>query len=513
MSNGRRRQRRIKPVAQNSAPAALRPLPKPVLDKSWNIDLDSGQTVSTSYDVAYAPGTSVVKVLRQLERPAPHRPSRRLPLMDEVHSWTFSSKLSDKKGNLKIPDAALTVMRRYRMSLRKCDKFVLDDDAVQLTCEMSIKAQAKNDDLLRGWSYIARLPYDDFWVEFDQHVRCRTFEQLGTLRGKFDPSTVAQVIGYQFERDTDDPASPRWVMREFTRSSEGVLPGLLAFVFDPEATEAEPVRSSRRWRLPTLSDRPGMPRIPGQITVDGSPSSMSHPIAPEDVILGTLERRDDKSDGAELFLGLDRRVDSHTIFAPRFLRAKFATIVDPFWSAYFSAIDNTEERRQKTSRILAQEVLEQAGTARWVITLLAAINAVPRDVVPMSVTPGRRQVGANILPYFQHRTISIRLPRDNRIVHALQHVERFARERNAPRAWHEVRGHWRIIERGRVPLRGRGQAWCQHVPEATDESGTGLCGKCGLLIRWVTKHHRGDPNVGIVDHTYRVTAKKRSAVR
>lgn len=487
MSSGKRRQRRIKPVMQSPA------------------------------EKIYPAGTLMGNTLNDLDQSWPDtrsaRVAKRLPLMDDAHAFTFSTRLTGHGGTM--PEAVLAVMRRYRMSLRRCEKFVLDDDAVRLTCEMSVRAQAKNEDLLRSWSYVARLPYENFWVEFNQHVRCRAFETLRTLRGAFDPSQVAQHVGYQFEMDTDDPGSPRWVVREFTRSPEtGVLPGIFAFVFDPEATEAEPVRSSKRWRLPTVSDRPGMPRIPGQITVGGRATNSTQSIDPEDVILGTLEQRSAGGGSVnEVFVGLERQMDGHTIFAPRYLRAKLAVIVDPFWHAYFAAMDTTDERREKTSRILAQEVLEQAGTARWVITLLAMINAVPRDVVPVSVTPGRRVIGANVLPYFQHRTISIQLPRDDRVVHALQHVERFARERNAPRAWHEVRGHWRIIERGRVPLRGRGQAWCRHSPEATDESGTGLCGRCGLLIRWVKHHHRGDPNVGVVDHTYKVTARKRSAVR
>jgi hypothetical protein len=138
---------------------------------------------------------------------------------------------------------------------------------------------------------------------------------------------------------------------------------------------------------------------------------------------------------------------------------------------------------------------------RWLMTLLAAINHLPREIKPVQTLVGKRAVGANILPYFQHRTINIKLPRDERIVWAHKHMQ--SALRNAPRAWHQVSGHWRIIERGKTPT-----YICRHLPTMV-EAGLGMCERCQLLIRWIPTHHRGDPNVGIVEHTYNVTAKRR----
>lgn len=463
-------------------------------------------------DQAYPAGTPIDRIMTDLKvHPRAIDESRRvepsigsdhgkqgLPMMDLAHAFTFGKKFD---GNA-LDQRALNVLRKYRMELRRSEKFVLDDDAVRLICDLSVEAveKDKGDSLLRGWAYLARLPYDDFWVEMSLHAKVRRMAELGTLRIEHpNLREISPTIAYQFSRDDESGSPTRWIARDYILFKDRISPGLLAYVFDPEATELEPVRSSRKWRSTTLSARPEIGKIPGRLA-DGSKEME---VDPEDVLLGTLQKLEELSTRQkEATVSMD--VVSSGIGAPGWLRAKLAAIVDPFWEAYGSRYVGG-----RVFALIAMEVMEQAGTARWLISMLAAINAIPRDVVPVPARPGRRHVGANVLPYFQHRTLRLRLPRDDRIVHVLERAA-FAADaaRNAPRPWHRVRGHWRIVERGVAKGRRRGQAWCRHVPAATDEAGLGRCGRCGLLIRWVAQHHRGDPTLGIVEHTYVATTGK-----
>lgn len=442
-------------------------------------------TIELPRDVAFATAATIFGT-------TPSATPKATPLMDLVHAFTFHGKLDGHP----LSKDAMNVLRRYRMELRRSERFVLDDEAVRLTCDLSGEAGKDRDGRVRAWAYTARLPYDDMWIELSLHEKVKRFAELGTLRSRTpNLDRISPVIGYQLSRDDDLGSPSRWIARDFViyRSTDlfpgdTVLPGMLAYVFDPEATELEPIRSSRKWRSPTLSSRPEIGKVPGRVDGELEPVVLD----PEDVVLGMFKRIEGRD----------------VVSAPPWLRAKLAVIVDPFWEAY---VKSTGPRAaERILKLIVTETLEQAGVARWLIALLAAINAVPRDVVPVKARVGRRHVGANVLPYFQHRTLRLQLPRDDRIAYVVERVGKYAESdrRNAPRPWHQVRGHWRVVERGSTPGRRRGTAWCRHVPTATDEAGLGLCGRCGLLIRWIRQSHRGDPSVGIVDHTYLVARRK-----
>jgi hypothetical protein len=175
-----------------------------------------------------------------------------------------------------------------------------------------------------------------------------------------------------------------------------------------------------------------------------------------------------------------------------------AVVLEPFWTHLLPG--NREQQRG----IVYREVLEHAGIMRWLITLLGTINAVPKEMKQAQTRQGKRQVGANILPYFQHRTISIRVPRDNHVQWVRRHVQ--TTFRNQPRPWHSVKGHWRIVEPGKAAVCGRlrGRTFCRHEPTMVERDHA-MCSRCEMIIKWIKNHNRGDPNVGIVSHTYKVS--------
>ena len=399
-------------------------------------------------------------------------PRPELPTMDLAHNMTFASKLRGihSAAGLFKPQSK-KVLALYRAELRRAEKFVVDDDAVRLACHL-----AHERDKLKSFSFLARLPFDVCWLEYSLHTKVQEFNRMNGL-GVPSWAEVPHRAGVLLYKDDPGSDSPRWVATQFLhdQADDEVFPAPLSFVFDPEGNDYDPVRGSKRWRAPTLSLMPGFPRMPIEISFDGVHGT------------GHIDSAD-----AECLLAGDLRFEgSKGFISDQWTMNRAAVIADPFWRAQL-----TEKHLVELLRI---EVREEIGQLRWLMTLLAAINHLPKEVKPIQTRIGRRTVGANILPYFQHRTISIKLPKDDRIVWARKHLA--SALRNAPRAWHRVSGHWRIVERGKTP-----KYICRHLPTMV-EQGLGMCERCQLMIRWIPDHHRGDPTVGIVEHTYAVTAK------
>ena len=387
-----------------------------------------------------------------------------IPFMDEVHKWTFSRK--HHKGQVMSP-ASTKVLATYRMKLREAQKFLLDNETVKLICNLSHQEQE-----IPKFSVLARLPYPTMWIEFNLHIKCLEYEKMGSLRGPFNPNEVSPVIGYLLFQDNH---STRWIAHSFLKiTSPGwytVTPNLLSFIFDPDGEPQGTLKGSEFWRAPTLSHRPNGLQIPCKIPHQ----KLEGWVDAEYVLSGDLEK--------------DPQSPHHIIGAPWSNRG--AAIVDPYWTSY------TPETLD--DNVLRMEVLENAGIIRWLVTLLGSLNALPKDLKQTQTRVGTRQVGAHILPYFQHRTITINLPRDDRIIWAHKHVE--SSLKNMPRPWHEVIGHWRVIERG------KSTHLCRHIPTMIEKD-IAMCERCQLLVRWIPAHHRGDPSVGIVNHTYKTKAKR-----
>lgn len=383
----------------------------------------------------------------------------RMPLMDQVHAMTFMSKLGGKRP---IPDAARRTLTKYRMLLRRAQRFVVDDDAAKLICHLSHEHGR-----LDNWSFLARLPYPVVWLEYNLHAKVAEFEAMGSLGARFRPEEVSPVMGYLLFQDRN--SETRWVAHAFELlNNKEASPGLLSYVFDPEGQPHLPVRGSSEWRSRTLSERKEF-----GLTIDGTLASTKDkvPIDPELLICGDISWNSE-----------EERVDAAGWFANR-----AAVIVDPFWDA-LKILD---------SNLIKSEVRENSGHLRYLVSLLAAINGLPREIKVHQSRPGIRTIGMNRLSYFSHSTLSIKLPRDDRVAYARQKLD--AELSQSRRPWHEVIGHWRVIEYGRSTHA------CRHLPTMI-EDGVAMCERCQLRIRWIPKHERGDPTLGIIRHTYRVTA-------
>lgn len=195
--------------------------------------------------------------------------------------------------------------------------------------------------------------------------------------------------------------------------------------------------------------------------------------------------------------------------APAWFASRAGVIPDPFWKSWHGPKGGKVSA--PTYATYVSECREEQGALRWLVTLLAAINGLPRKVRTATVRPGTRTVGMYRLPYLGHSRIELEIPADNRMQRARRILDAAARGEAARRRWHTVRGHWRVVERGKL----RPGQLCRHevVPDLI-EGGIGICARCEMLIRWVeVPNGRGSRELGIVDHAYRVTARRQRRQR
>lgn len=417
-----------------------------------------------------------------------------LSLMDAVHAWTFQKKAL---GRGLLPGTA-DVQLAYRVKLRQAQRFVVDDDSVRLVCRLSHEL-----DRLPHWALLARLPYDIVWFEFDLHVKVREFEVMHSLPAKFNPDEVAERIGYLMFRDTrSEDKITRWICHGFVSAKGVASPEFLAYVYDPEGDARFPTRGSQFWRQPTWSLRPNAPRVPILIPSTNSGGSAVHTECDLELLLGGLFETKGKTGGyagrmvdGDIYL----TDDEEPLAGPAWLTSRMAVIVDPWWDAHLAERLKTDPDR--FNQIMFIHARENRGHLRWIVTLLAAINGLPKDIQYHHARTGKHSVGMYQLPFFGSSTISIGIPRENRLIHARKLLNRESRA--AHRRRHSVIGHWRIVERGKLPA----GIFCRHIPTLVEGS-LAVCERCGLLVRYIESFERGDATLGYVQHKYVVTKEK-----
>lgn len=188
------------------------------------------------------------------------------------------------------------------------------------------------------------------------------------------------------------------------------------------------------------------------------------------------------------------------------IQDSLALALEPSWrvrlAAGASGAKNDPAHDTETIASLQRLVREEAGIIRFVATVLAMLAAAPdveRIAAPFG---GHRYAGGRKVPLLGHNTVSIKLPKKKPQRYLVGELYKAARDRRRHRA-HEVRGHFRMIERGKLLPRR-----CDHHPTMV-ENGVGICLRCERLIRWIAPHNRGDLGLGWIDHDYILERDKR----
>jgi hypothetical protein len=420
-----------------------------------------------------------------------------LSFMDRVHDWTFLKRTFQGDP---LSREVQAVQARLRAKLRHAQRFIVDDDAIAITAGLSREFKR-----LEAWSFLSRLPYDCMFLQFNLWHKVESLRALDNppLMEPVDDRT-SKILGYLLFRDTDGP-SPVWVAHEFYQNNEGhPYIGMLAYVFDPEGDTMWPIRGSKFWHSPTLSLRRGFPRLPIRIIANQTADNMKGKsiwceAAPEIALCGVYDPVGDSAPTYEDEKG-DLHIEGDYLTAPPWFVNRGAVIIDPWWDNFFAA--RWRDDPDRVHRVISHEMNECRGAMKFLIALLGAINGLPRDVRPIVTRTGKRPVGMHMLPYLGHSHLKLTIPRDNRVIYRrMDHATGVAQTRRQ----HYVRGHWRVVERGK-----RVTFLCRHMPTMV-ENGLGMCENCEMLIRWIPQALRGDPEKGMVDHEfYDVTTKKAS---
>jgi hypothetical protein len=135
-------------------------------------------------------------------------------------------------------------------------------------------------------------------------------------------------------------------------------------------------------------------------------------------------------------------------------------------------------------------VAEIAGDLRYLWALLCTIDDLPTSTADVRATKGFVARGA-YRRFQDHKVIHLHVPEKKyrrTAVHAIAITRRKA---------HQVRGHWR--KDFRRPL----LALCEHEWSTPDEKIL-ECKLCGGRKLHVKEHMRGDPELGVVTHDYKV---------
>jgi hypothetical protein len=393
------------------------------------------------------------------------------PFYDDVHQWTFRSRnaMSRTAGNVDHH------LRYYRNLIRKARRFVLDDSMVSHMVHLS---NTPNLDQFNYWSLLARLPFDNMWVEWDQWERLKIAAQLNKLKDPFDPSEVAQANGMLLTRDPATPST--WLMYMFCKdSSKDVFINPLVFAYNPDGHEiiAEDQLAPTPWGV--LGQRP----------------------LSEEINLGR---------GAEYSsLGYMTSVGSNEFSAPQWSFGKVGAVVEPIWrqwrqqglsQSYQPALEGNQSARtflKHANEPFMEQLVENRGILRTMIAFLAMLNNVPHYTHPV-LRKGYRSVGMNRVPFLGHSNVILRLPKRRQLEYIQQRMRQgYARHQR----FHDVRGHYRRTVYDRSNIR------CHHIPSADSTSDNIRCGRCGHSIRWVETYLKGDINLGRVDRlSYTVKA-------
>lgn len=400
-------------------------------------------------------------------------------LYDQVYEWSQSKA---KHANIGIDTKGVreveTQMRVYGRRLKEARRFYLDDDFVATALEMS-----RDLDRLQYWINLARLPYENIWIEFDARQKVLSSWVQGHLHNNVAPSTppdltdVSPAIGWLLHQTNEDTGA--WVASQFSpvANNKGVL------------HEGEITTTPVAWICSPEGDATLPLRAPDKLTLLHKllPLYTEH-VANMGIGATTSNAYDGKS----------------CVILP-WVANRLGVAVEPIWNMAFNSIligtkMHVQEKHLKEdlARHITYILREDIGIMRFMIAVLALLNAAPNvKHVPVK-QQGFRRKGLKRLEYLGHSKIILELPKRKTIKVLYGALDYASHERRRLRG-HMVRGHFRQVEHGKARI------VCDHIPTLV-ENGLGICLQCERLIRWIPSHPRGDATLGWVTHDYEIKA-------
>lgn len=385
------------------------------------------------------------------------------------------------------------IIRNYRMTLRRAERFYLDDDFVEMTMEL-----ARDFDKVKRWSNLARLPFDTIWLEMDCHVKVRNSMAAGVLlhAEEFSEDSTPRRMGFLMQNINQETGA--WAATQVMgRNASGpVTLEPVTYFFAPEGPSHDVMRPPKPWTLIEslaleyanhLSRHdPDFEKKREEIIVQGREAFENY----AHIALGITGKPEEKSRGTGFAVIPEFHNRVNIGREPLAVEAFNEKLRDkPF--------EYVSQFTTQLGQVFTASVRENAGLYRMLFAMLATINSPAPVKHYFPAQPGYRTFRSGPVPYLGHHLITLKLPRTKPIAYLHGILKKESDERRKQR-WHRVRGHYRLKDRGVF-------VHCKHDATVA-EDGTIYCLRCEHQLKWIADHAKGDPTLGIVNHDYLVEA-------
>lgn len=364
-------------------------------------------------------------------------------LLNDVWEWVMTAE----------------AFKPYRLAMRKATSFSLDTEATELVTRL-----ASDRTKVPLYRKLARLPYDQVWLDFDYQARVGAQRGLGDRKSAYDPSNEPLRMGYLIERTGET----RWKVTSFTQ---------LAVNSDIQHRYLEIMRS----KVPLEEGDSVIEVMPPQFILDTeNPMTGYKTHIKDQMMAATVQTVMDGGEG--LMSGLAWGVTAKdggeiTYKAPAGLEDCVRMDLPPDWENFFKRSSLPPAEKIKGLRMIFADVAaEQAGVLRFICAALATINEVPMSLKEVH-TKGSFRASGEMRPFKVNRIVELRLLKRQQTP---KHVLRLFRGAERRMARHQVRGHWR-------------RYWIK------DDSGQRV-----MIRKWLEPFERGDAALGYVLHKYEV---------
>jgi len=368
-------------------------------------------------------------------------------LADFIHAWTYDERPAFKelfslKGDW--PKMEKRCKQNLRETIRRAERFVLSDDFLR----RAVVRGSGNVSQTLANADLARMPFDTLLVEYDDNVKHETQVGLGSTINTPVEGDMGRG-GFLFTR-----WSTGWQATHLS-SSEGSMPV---------------------WPINCVLQSPGDAMV--DQLVDGR-----HPLG-QQILASGWGYMAQTNDNNQLGFAMYRQ-----------LMARGFAFLEPFLMLPLQRV--AINMRNKGNHALNGAIMtyapawarENCGSLRLATAILASLNTVPTQRVHRTAT-GSFQHRLRNIPRLSVTNVSI----DAKPGHEAAVYDRaFREEASRHNRRHEVRGHWRDIERHGALV------GCAHEPGLV-EGDYALCTKCTHLLRWIEHHERGDEKLGWVFH-------------
>lgn len=369
-------------------------------------------------------------------------------LADQVAAWLATPlrhpvirRPMISKGFPEFRKAYVGAAAKVLSVLQRASRFVLEDSFVDAAVEISsghLNTPQRIEETMR----LARLPFPNVWIEWDAGRRARKQRAMGTMQG--DPRDDARgQAGFLLSQEAQDPRRYSCSYFGILEPEDSAAPGGVVYLVDIEPDSREALQSWAGRPLQTFGILAGTGTPLDETWVRCTP-------------YGTF-----RNDSPREPLASEYMINASNVTC------------DPFIDVFRQNQHLPLFDLKKLAQAWGTELWEGRGDLRFLVSVLAMIDEVPVRIGAPQQRHGTYIASGRVRTYMKHQVVTLVYPAQV----AVKKIIRDLRGAASAKRRHEVRGHYRILQRQDGPLRV-----------------------------WVSWHMRGDATKGFVTHSYDVEA-------